>query len=116
MTDWGADARGDGLRGRVGDAMPRVEDFRLLTGAGRFTDDVLDPSALHAVFLRSPHAHARIRGIDAAAARRRPGVTVLTGEDLAAAGVGPIPNPAATHGAGYAGWGGIARPNPPLHV
>ncbi|MCC7274817.1 MAG: xanthine dehydrogenase family protein [Alphaproteobacteria bacterium] len=69
----------------------RVEDRRLLTGQGRFTDDDAPAGAVVAVFLRSPHAHARIRAIDAAPALTRPGVlAVVTGRDLAAAGVGGL--------------------------
>lgn len=116
MTDHPPGRDGGTPRGRIGDPVPRVEDFRLLTGAGRFTDDFAEPGALHAVFVRSPHAHALIRAIDAVALEGRPGVAVVTGEDLAAAGIGPIPNPAATHGAGYVGYGGTARPNPPCHA
>jgi carbon-monoxide dehydrogenase large subunit len=63
----------------------RREDARLLTGEGCFLDDVpLPPGCLHAIFIRSPHAHARILGIEAWAAQALPGVVaVLTGEDLA---------------------------------
>jgi carbon-monoxide dehydrogenase large subunit len=63
--------------------MKRVEDPRLLRGAGTYTDDLRLPGMLHAVILRSPYAHARIRRIDTGAARALPGVTaVLTGADL----------------------------------
>src|SRR5258708_34047554 len=78
---------------------PRIEDHRLLTGAGRFLDDERMAGAAHAVFVRSPHAFATIRGIDTAEARRQPGVlSVLTAGDLERAGVGnapvvgPLPN------------------------
>ena len=67
----------------IGQAIPRKEDYRFLTGAGLFTDDVQLPGQLHAYFLRSPHAHARIRAIDVAAARASAGVAaVFTGADL----------------------------------
>ncbi|MDW8314359.1 MAG: xanthine dehydrogenase family protein molybdopterin-binding subunit [Rhodovarius sp.] len=70
----------------------RVEDPRLLVGAGRYTDDIALPGQAYGVVLRSPHAHARIRSIDTTAARAMPGVLlVLTGADLAAAGVGELP-------------------------
>ncbi len=70
--------------GPLGRPLRRREDRRLLTGTGRFLDDIEEPGALHAVFLRSPHAHARIVAIDAAAARAAPGVVaVLTGEEIA---------------------------------
>ena len=93
----------------VGRAVERVEDAALLTGRGRFADDVGErPGTAHAAVLRSPHAHAEIVSLDAAAAVSTPGVvTVLTGEDVVAwsrpfiAGVkterirleGDIPNP-----------------------
>src|SRR5262245_33582976 len=71
----------------------RLEDPRLVQGLGRYSDDVSLPREAHAVVVRSPHAHARIRGVDDAAARRAPGVlAVLTGEDLAADGVGNLPS------------------------
>jgi aerobic carbon-monoxide dehydrogenase large subunit len=61
----------------------RLEDPALLTGRGRFVDDVKLPGALHACFVRSPHAHARIRAIDTAAAGAMAGVhAVLTANDL----------------------------------
>src|SRR5271165_1716863 len=70
----------------------RIEDAELLVGAGRFVDDVSLPSQAHMRFLRSPHAHARIVSIHAEAAKAMPGViTVLTGADLAVAGVKRIP-------------------------
>ncbi len=79
----------------IGQSARRVEDPRLLQGLGRYSDDVSLPRQAYAVVVRSPHAHARIRGIDAAAARRAPGVlAVLTGEDLAADGVADLPGDA----------------------
>ena len=67
----------------LGQSIPRKEDYRFLTGAGLFTDDVQLPSQLHAYFLRSPHAHARIRAIDVTAAKAAAGVVaVFTGADL----------------------------------
>jgi aerobic carbon-monoxide dehydrogenase large subunit len=72
----------------VGQPVRRFEDVRLLTGRGRFQDDRLVPGAAWAVFVRSPHAHARIRGIDTAAAEAAPGVlAVYTGADYAADGI-----------------------------
>ncbi|MDE2572578.1 MAG: xanthine dehydrogenase family protein molybdopterin-binding subunit, partial [bacterium] len=74
-------------RGRrwIGEAVPRKEDPALLTGAGRFIDDLQPfPNMHHAAILRSPHAHARIRGIDYARALELEGVAaVLTGERVA---------------------------------
>ncbi|HUC16921.1 MAG TPA: xanthine dehydrogenase family protein molybdopterin-binding subunit [Acetobacteraceae bacterium] len=81
-------------RGRFGSGreVQRIEDAGLLKGAGRFTDDVSLPSQVHLVFLRSPHAHARIVSIDIEAARAKPGViAILTGADLVKAGVKPLP-------------------------
>ena len=69
----------------VGSKVRRVEDRRILTGRGRYVDDVQLPGMLHAAFLRSPFAHARILGIDVSAARELPGVVaVFTGDDVAA--------------------------------
>lgn len=70
----------------VGQSIPRVEDAALLTGRGRFIDDLgVRPGTLHAALLRSPHAHADIAGIDVAAAKRAPSVVaVLTGTDIRA--------------------------------
>ncbi|HZT90387.1 MAG TPA: xanthine dehydrogenase family protein molybdopterin-binding subunit [Stellaceae bacterium] len=77
----------------IGRPVRRKEDFRLLTGRGRFVDDTALPGMAHAVLVRSPHAHARIASIDAAAARAAPGVlAVLTGADYLAEGLGPIPH------------------------
>jgi carbon-monoxide dehydrogenase large subunit len=68
-----------------GARVARLEDPALLTGRGRFVDDIKLAGALHACFVRSPHAHARIRAIDASAARAMPGVhAVLTADDLPA--------------------------------
>lgn len=60
-----------------GARVQRNEDARLLTGRALFVDDVELPGMLHAAFLRSPHAHARIRAIDASAARARDGVAAV---------------------------------------
>ncbi len=76
----------------IGQAVPRTEDPRLLTGRGRFVDDVRLVDPAHAVVLRSPHAHARIVSIDGSAARAMPGVlAVLTGADYRADGLGGLP-------------------------
>jgi carbon-monoxide dehydrogenase large subunit len=75
-----------------GQSVRRVEDERFLTGAGRYVDDAAPTGALHAVFLRSPHAHARLTSLDIAAAQAAPGVRlILTGQALAAAGIGSLP-------------------------
>src|SRR5215831_20314331 len=76
----------------IGQPVRRVEDRRFITGRGNYVDDIHLPRQAHAFMLRSPHAHARIGAIDATAARSAPGVlAVLTGEDLARDGIGPIP-------------------------
>ncbi|MCY4549949.1 MAG: xanthine dehydrogenase family protein molybdopterin-binding subunit [Defluviicoccus sp.] len=75
----------------IGNSVPRTEDPRLLSGGGRYVDDIDLPGLCRAHILRSPHAHAAIGGIDAEAARAMPGVhAVLTGADYAAAGLGTI--------------------------
>ena len=79
----------------VGRAMKRVEDPRLIQGIGTYVDDLRLAGMLHAVILRSPFAHARIRSIDTAAANAMPGVVaVLTGADVNAA-CGSVPCAAA---------------------
>ncbi len=76
----------------IGQPLRRLEDARLLTGQGRYTDDVRPEGAAHVAFTRSPHAHARIAAMDLAAARAAPGViAVYTGADVAADGLGEIP-------------------------
>jgi aerobic carbon-monoxide dehydrogenase large subunit len=77
----------------IGQSVRRVEDPRLLTGGGRYTDDTkLTGPAARAYVLRSPHAHADIKGIDTSAAQKAPGVLlVLTGEDVKKAGFGDLP-------------------------
>jgi len=78
-----------------GQAVRRVEDESLLTGAGQFVDDHNLPGQAHVMFLRSPHAHARVLGVDTKAAAGMPGiVAVVTGEDLVRAGVKPLPSSA----------------------
>lgn len=66
----------------IGASIPRFEDYRLLTGAGEFSDDFNRPGQAYAAFARGPHAHARINRVDTDAAGRMPGViAVLTGSD-----------------------------------
>jgi carbon-monoxide dehydrogenase large subunit len=75
-----------------GKSVRRVEDQALLTGAGIFADDVSLPGQAYVCFLRSPYPHARIVAIDAAAAAAMSGVVaIVTGADLVAAGVKPLP-------------------------
>ena len=76
----------------IGQPVRRVEDRRFITGRGRYLDDIDRPHQTHAVFLRSPHAHALIRAIDVTDAAASAGVVaVLTGADLATDGVGTVP-------------------------
>ena len=74
----------------IGQSVERREDYRFLTGAGQYTDDIVLPQQSYGYFLRSPHAHAAIRSIETSAARGAPGVlAVFTSRDLA--GVGGLP-------------------------
>jgi carbon-monoxide dehydrogenase large subunit len=76
----------------IGQPVRRVEDLRLLTGAGRYTDDINVARQAYAAFLRSPHARARLTRVETAAAKTAPGVLgVFTGNDLAAAQLGDLP-------------------------
>ena len=76
----------------IGASVKRVEDFRFLTGRGRYTDDIVLPGQAHVWIVRSPHAHARILSIGIAKAAAAPGViAVYTGADMEAAGVGGLP-------------------------
>ena len=91
-----ADSAADGLdeetRAGIGTPLLRLEDERFLRGEGRFVEDIALPGETRAVFLRSPHAHARIGGLSIAEAQAMPGVlAVLTGADIAADGVGSVP-------------------------
>ncbi len=75
----------------IGVPMKRKEDFRLLTGRGKYAADVRLPGLLHAAILRSPHPHARIAAIRAGAARALPGVVaVITADDLGSVGRIPV--------------------------
>jgi aerobic carbon-monoxide dehydrogenase large subunit len=75
----------------IGAAVRRKEDQRFVTGKGHYTDDVNRPGQCYAYFLRSPHAHARIKTIDGAAAAKMPGVlAVLTGAALAGDKIGNL--------------------------
>jgi carbon-monoxide dehydrogenase large subunit len=76
----------------LGRSANRIEDERFVRGRGRYIADLTEPNALHGVVVRSSHAHARIVAIHADAARRLPGVAaVLTGIELAADNIGPLP-------------------------
>jgi carbon-monoxide dehydrogenase large subunit len=92
--------------GYIGAPIPRREDARLLTGRGTFVDDLEMPGVAHAAMVRSPHAHARVRRVDAAAALTLPGVlAVATAADIAdiqkpwpARMPSPVPGTAVRHG------------------
>jgi carbon-monoxide dehydrogenase large subunit len=76
----------------IGQPVRRFEDQTLITGKGRYTDDIALPNAAQAHVVRAQAAHANIRKIDASAARKMPGVLlVLTGEDVTAEGLGDVP-------------------------
>ena len=76
----------------IGTPVRRREDYRFLTGGGTYTDDIDRPGQLYAYILRSPHAHAQIRGIDSTPAGQAPGVVAIyTGKDMAADNVGGLP-------------------------
>ncbi|HLY82802.1 MAG TPA: xanthine dehydrogenase family protein molybdopterin-binding subunit, partial [Acidimicrobiales bacterium] len=81
------------LDGRiVGTPLVRKEDPALLTGEGRFVDDLVIPGALHLAVVRSPRAHARIRSVDVSGALGQPGVVAaLSGADLRDEWAGPMP-------------------------
>src|SRR5258708_15290550 len=92
---------GDTERFGIGQPVRRREDRRFLTGAGRFTDDIDLPGQAWGHVLRSPHAHARIRGIELAAAQAAPGVLgIYTIADLDLDGVQEIPTQAKVPGKG----------------
>jgi carbon-monoxide dehydrogenase large subunit len=75
----------------IGQPVRREEDLRLLKGRGRYVDDVRESNEARGYVLRSPHAHARIGGIDTRRAQSAPGVlAVLTGEDLRRRGLGTL--------------------------
>jgi carbon-monoxide dehydrogenase large subunit len=76
----------------IGARIARKEDYRFLTGAGQYTDDVTLPNQAYAAFVRSPHAHASIKSISVEKAKKAPGVLgVFTGADVAAAKLGGLP-------------------------
>ena len=77
-------------QGVIGGSARRKEDYRFLTGAGQYTDDINPPNHVHAYFLRSPHAHAKMRKVDTTKAKAAPGVVaIFTGDDLT--GVNGLP-------------------------
>ncbi len=100
------------MRFGSGQAVRRVEDASLLAGTGRYTDDVTLPGQTHLCFVRSPHPHARLVSVDAESAAAMPGVLrILTGAELAAAGVKPMPG-----ATGFKRADGGDCLSPPRHV
>ena len=76
----------------IGKSIARKEDQRFLTGVGQYTDDVVMPRQTYAAFLRSPHAHARIRSLDTGAASAAPVKMATTpGADLQESKIGGLP-------------------------
>jgi carbon-monoxide dehydrogenase large subunit len=76
----------------IGEPLRRKEDYRFLTGAGQYTDDIQLANMRHAVFVRSPHAHASIRAVNKQAALAAPGVVgVFDGQDIAADNIAGLP-------------------------
>src|ERR1700721_4137517 len=82
----------------IGQPVRRREDLRLVTGKGRYSDDLNLPGQAYAVFVRSPHAHARIRALDTTAAKAAPGVlAVLTADEVRADRLNPLPHVSNNH-------------------
>ena len=91
----------------IGAAVPRTEDKRFTTGTGRYTDDFTTVGLHYAVFVRSPHAHAKITGIDKSAAEASPGVVaVYDGNQLVADGIGNL----------ICGWGITSKDGTPMNM
>jgi carbon-monoxide dehydrogenase large subunit len=91
----------------IGAPVRRKEDFRFITGQGQYTDDVVRPGETKAIFVRSPHAHAKIKSIDVSAARKMPGVVdVLTGAQLATDKIGSL----------ICGWMIHSKDGTPMHM
>jgi aerobic carbon-monoxide dehydrogenase large subunit len=87
----------------IGQPVRRREDLRLITGRGRYSDDLCLPGQAYAVFVRSPHAHALIRRLDTATAKTTPGVlAVLTSDEARADGLNPLPHISNNHPADIA--------------
>ena len=91
----------------IGAAVRRKEDLRFITGKGQYTDDVSRPGQTHIYFIRSPHAHARIKGIDTKAAAAMPGVVaVATGADFAESKLGGL----------ICGWTVLSKDGSPMKM
>ena len=82
----------------IGQPVRRREDLRLVTGRGRYSDDLNLPGQAYAVFVRSPHAHALIKSLDTTAAKTAPGVlAILTSDEARSDGLNPLPHIANSH-------------------
>ena len=82
----------------IGTPVRRREDYRFLTGQGTYTDDINRPGQVCAYILRSPHANARVNGIDTSAAKSAPGVlAVFTAADMAADKIRGLPSGRLNH-------------------
>ena len=91
----------------IGQPVRRKEDYRFITGNGHYTDDINRPRQTFAYFLRSPHAHARIKSIDTSAAEAAPGVVaVFTGKHVANDGIGGL----------ICGWTVTSKDGTPMKV
>jgi len=100
----------------LGAHVKRKEDPRLITGTSQYVGDVAMPGMQHVAFVRSPHAHAKVRGIKTAAAQKQPGVVaVVTGQDLKPH-CAPIPTATASAEGGAAGEVKLGRQHYPLSV
>src|SRR5437870_71466 len=94
----------------IGASVKRREDVRLLTGQGRYAEDVDAPGQAYAAFVRSPHAHAEVISLDAKPALAIAGTLgVFAGRDLVADGVGPIPTLIAERGGGIRSRSRLSR-------
>src|SRR4030095_52968 len=100
----------------MGAEVRRKEDPRLITGTSSYVGDLALPGMHYVAFVRSPHAHARIRKIDASAALRRPGVfKVVTGHDIKKL-CAPLPLPGAGEGGGGDATASVGRKHYPLSI
>ena len=91
----------------IGARVLRKEDKRFVTGKGRYTDDIVEPNQAYAIFVRSPHAHAEVKGIDKSAALAMEGVIdVLDGNQLTADEIGNI----------ICGWGITSKDGTPMNM
>ena len=90
----------------IGARVARKEDRRFITGRGKYTDDIRMENQAYAAFVRSPHAHAKVTGIDSAAAAEMEGVIAIhTGPELKADGIGDI----------ITGWAITSKDGTPMH-